>query len=227
MEYKKEIPALKDKWTDDRYSDRYQNNPLRREQYLLDANFIKRFFDNGVVCDVGCGTGEFLEIIKWDGLKYGMEISNTPKRIAKEKGINFGKNIFTEKDFFDVIIFRGTIQHVDNPFLMMKSALQSLKSGGYIFFIATPNAESWLYRRKLRLPALSKEINFYIPGALQLENALKNFGYQEIFIDKPYLNTPYAHPVIDHVKFLINLLTPYYLPHAFWGSMINVCAKKP
>ena len=227
MKYKNETPALKAKWSDDRYSDRHHNNPLRRKQYLLDAAFIRRFVNDGIICDVGCGTGEFLETIKWNGLKFGMEISDTPKRIAEKKGIDFNKNIFTEENFFDVIVFRGTIQHVDNPFLMMKSALQSLKSGGFIFFIATPNSESWLYRRKLRLPALSKEINFYVPGALQLKNALSNFGYHEIVIDRPYLDTPYAHPVTDHFKFLINLFTPYYLPHAFWGSMINVCAKKP
>ena len=38
---------------------------------------------NGKVCDVGCSTGEFLETINWKGPRFGIEISDYARDIAK------------------------------------------------------------------------------------------------------------------------------------------------
>ena len=97
----------------------------------------------GEVCDVGCSTGEFLDACGWfKKMRHGMEISAHARRIAESKGIDFSRNITTERDFFDVVVFRGTIQHVPEPFRYIRLAHRALKSGGHIAFLATPNTDS-------------------------------------------------------------------------------------
>jgi 2-polyprenyl-3-methyl-5-hydroxy-6-metoxy-1,4-benzoquinol methylase len=71
---------LKKKWKNSYFKDRNLNNFLRLAQFKIDKNFINQFFKNGNVCDVGCGTGEFLRYIKLNGNLYGMEINDYAKK---------------------------------------------------------------------------------------------------------------------------------------------------
>lgn len=219
-------PAIKEKWQEDSYSDRNFNNKLRLLQYDQDKQYLHRFASSGSICDIGCGTGEFLEYIQWNGSRHGLEISDYAARQAEKRGVDFSKNILNQKNVFDVVLFRGTIQHVDTPFYLIKKAYEALKPGGVIVFIATPNSESILYRLKGSLPALNPDKNFYIPGGAELSNALENFEFQVLDLSYPYLSTPYANPILDHLKFLINAVTPAYIKHPFWKSMMNLVAKK-
>jgi len=221
----KYVGSIKERWSDDYFIDRNLNNPLRKIQFEQDASFIRSFIKDGVVCDVGCSTGEFLRHIKFKGILYGMEINDQAKKIASDI-ISFEKNIFTEENFFDLIIFRGTIQHVDNPFQMIKSAHKSLKKGGYLVFLSTPNSNSILYRVKQDLPFLDWPLNFYIPGKKDLTNALENFGFEIMKIEFPYWKTPYRNFLNDHFKFILNLFSRKFYKHAFWGSSMNIAAKK-
>jgi SAM-dependent methyltransferase len=219
------VGAIKERWNDDYFIDRTSNNPLRTIQFEQDADFIRSFVKNGVVCDVGCSTGEFLRHMKFEGILYGMEINDIAKKKASDI-ISFEKNIFTEENYFDLIIFRGTIQHVDIPFQMIKSAHKSLKNGGYIIFLATPNSNSILYRIKQDLPFLDWSLNFYIPGEKELTNVLENFGFEIKKVEFPYWKTPYRNFIKDHFKFILNLFSRKFYKHAFWGSSMNIAAKK-
>lgn len=218
-------PAIKEKWADSYFDDRQMNNPQRLIQFKQDAQYVKRFVSSGKLCDVGCSTGEFLRQLDFSGDLYGMEINDYAREIAKDF-ISFEKSIFSEENFFDLVIFRGTIQHVDIPFQMIKSTYKALKPGGYVIFLATPNANSILYRSKADLPFLDWPINFYIPGVKDLSNALKNYGFLVENVSFPYWNTPYRNFFKDHCLFLMNLLSKRFYKHAFWGSSMNIAARK-
>jgi 2-polyprenyl-3-methyl-5-hydroxy-6-metoxy-1,4-benzoquinol methylase len=220
------VPAIKDRWSDDYFDDRTSNNPLRLRQFKLDAELVGRYVTQGNLCDVGCSTGEFLKHLNFQGRFYGIEINDKARQIASEF-VSFDKDIFTEKDYFDAVIFRGTIQHVDVPFQMIKLAFQALKPGGCIIFLATPNANSILYKVKHDLPFLDWSLNFYIPGRKELTNALQNFGFQVAEVQLPYWHTPYRRFFRDHALFLLNLCTRKFHKHPFWGSSMNVVAIKP
>ena len=60
--------------------------------------------------------------IDWQDERFGMEISQYARAIAVEAGVRFDRDIFSESDFFDLVIIRGTIQHLDEPFLFLKHA---------------------------------------------------------------------------------------------------------
>jgi SAM-dependent methyltransferase len=210
------------------FSQRNFNDKLRLESFLSEKKLIENISDfNGKICDVGCSTGEFLTFIDWSGEKFGMEISEFAIEIAEKHGISFEKNIETEINFFDVVIFRGTIQHLPHPFLFIEHAFRSLKPGGFVVFLATPNSNSFIYKLKNTLPVLVPNLNFYIPSDVTLINACKNFGFEFYSIEKPYLTSPYSNIFIDSLKF-IKMVFSGSKPNFPWpGNMMNLIMKKP
>jgi len=131
------------KYTTDYFLGRNLNDINRKKSFYLESKFVQKYTDfNGVVCDVGCSTGEFLTSIGWVGDKYGMEVNDSAIQMAEERAINFSKNIVNANEFFDVVIFRGTIQHLPSPFEYISRAYDALKPRGLVFFLATPNANS-------------------------------------------------------------------------------------
>jgi SAM-dependent methyltransferase len=209
----------------------FENRKFNDKRRLLSFEQEKKFLEKympltGVVCDIGCSTGEFLSAIRWSGPKYGMEVNNEAITLAKKTGISFEKDIQTEKEFFDSVIFRGTIQHLPDPFNYIQKSYDALKKGGYIVFLATPNANSWVYKIFNTLPALVPKLNFYIPSDKNLSNILQNYDFELIDINRPYLDSPYSKPALDHLKFIRCLATRKKPNFAFWGSMMDIIAVK-
>ena len=150
------------KFSNSYFLKRNLNDKKRLKSFLYEKKFIEKFVNlNTKVCDVGCSTGEFLKYINWTGKKYGMEINKRAIALAKKNNIKFNHNVLNKKNYFNVIIFRGTIQHLDQPFLYLKKSYEALKKGGYLFILATPNISSIYHRLFQKLPALDENRNFY------------------------------------------------------------------
>ena len=110
---------------------------------------------------------------------------------------------------------------------MIKESFKALKENGYIIFLSTPNVNSPLYKLKRNLPVLiDRNTIFYLPSDEGLSNVLQNFGFTIEKINFPYLNTPYADPLKDHLKFFRNIISKKFYPHAFWRSSMDIVAKK-
>jgi SAM-dependent methyltransferase len=209
------------------------NNDLNRQlSFENEKQFINRHATlNGTVLDIGCSTGEFLNYIDWKGDRYGIEIAKFAADQAKKNGINIVEN-YSKKNSLDVIIYRGTIQHLDSPFKSIYKASQSLRSKGKLFFLATPNTNSIYYRLFNSLPALDPKRNFYLPSDCSLKQIAQIFELMFLDVQYPYINSPYSKPISDHLKFLLKLCT---LPcgrinkrinFAFYRSMINIVFEK-
>jgi len=204
------------------------NDPKRIKSFSYEKNILKKFTKfNSTVCDIGCSTGEFLEFLKWDGKKFGMEINNGARNIAIKRGINFEKNILTSTNFFNVIIFRGTIQHVDQPFLYLEKSYDALKKGGYLFILATPDISSIYYRLFRSLPALDDNKNFYLPSFNNLTNIAKRCGFKFVQVDYPYFNSGYDNFMFDYFYFFLKLFGLFKKKKiSFPGNMMNLVFKK-
>jgi SAM-dependent methyltransferase len=213
---------------DNAYFDKRKSNDKKRMiSFEKEKVLLEKFVNfNGNVCDVGCSTGEFLQAIKWQGPKFGMEINGDAMELARASGISFERDLFNTTNYFDLIVFRGTIQHLPDPFGYIHMAYEALKKGGYIVFLATPNANSAVYKFFNTLPALNSQLNFYIPSNVTLSNILKNNEFEVLEIERPYLNSPYANPILDHIKFIYCLITRKKPNFAFWGNMMNIIARK-
>ena len=137
---------FRDLYDDSYFKDRNFVDKKRIESFNQERDFLFKYTKEGVICDVGCGTGEFLSSINWPGKRYGMEVNKNAIKAAKVNGVDFSKDILNQDIFFDVVVFRGTIQHLPNPFSYIQKAYESLKPGGLIVFLATPNMNSIFYK---------------------------------------------------------------------------------
>jgi len=104
--------------------------------------------------DLGCGTGEFMNMVADLGKKvkvWGIDVSNLAINRVKEKGLKgFARDVSWQKlpfpsQFFDVIYLGDVIEHLLDPDFMIKEAGRVLKKGGFLV-LTTPNLASWCNR---------------------------------------------------------------------------------
>jgi len=221
------MSKVKDLYDDGYFESRKKNDPSRIKSFLQEKSYIENYINlDGRVCDIGCSTGEFLDTIGWRGPRYGMEINQVAKKTAASSGISFEKNVLTVENYFDVVIYRGTIQHLPDPFTYLEKTYTSLKKGGVVLFLATPNANSIVYKLFNTLPALDPAFNFYIPSDITLSSILGHYGFEVLSVQFPYIDSPYAKFLSDHLSFIKNLITKEKPTYAFWKNMMNLVAIK-
>ncbi len=169
------------------------------------------------VLDIGCGTGEFLDF--FEGAKrYGIEESRYAQTICASRGVSF--DLPDEDGWADLVIMRGVLQHFPNPHEMLAVAHRALRPGGLLAILATPNAESLVYRLHKTLPCLVPELNHWIPGTRSLTRVLAELGYKTPTFHFPYRGTPYARPWRDLALLALGR------PAAFPGNILEAYARR-
>jgi SAM-dependent methyltransferase len=201
---------------------------FRRRQVMYRQEYarIARYVQAGRVLDVGCGFGDFLELFApstWQ--RYGIEVAPVALAVLEARGIR--TELAGEPDeSFDLVIFRGTIQHLDEPIVTIKRCIQWLRPGGYMVFLATPNIGSVCYRLFQELPAIDSPRNFMQVSERILRTILENLGMDVLRFELPYRETPYAHPARDVFSFALRL-AGVRRRFPFWGNMLECYARKP
>jgi SAM-dependent methyltransferase len=204
----------------------YINDPKRERAYLQERDRILEYFPRGgTVLDIGCGIGGFLDTFdeRWD--KWGVEPSEYAAEKATKRGIKLLRAVsVAESNTFDVVIFRGSLQHIALPMQYITHAVRSLKQGGLLVFLATPDTDSLVYSIWHKLPALDAPKNWIVFSGSVLTNILERLG-MDVQVTHPYLLTPYAEPLKDFAKFFISLFFGWR-KFAFPGNMMEVYAVK-
>ena len=226
----------------DYIGDRFKNTKKmqdRAEQYKIDAKFIERFINEGNLLDVGCNGGFFLNALSEKFNKFGIEIDSEAVEFArKEYGLNVTEGVIGhdnfEENFFDLIIFRGVIEHLLEPSDALDRASTLLKPGGYIYFCATPNLQSFsadLYREKWNLWHPIEHINIFDSNTLHMILGKDKF---EIFAeDYQYLGTPYEDSKSDYQRIKSDIILKennqwdkVERSKPFWGNMMSLVYRK-
>ena len=183
---------------------------------------IRTGLEGGVVVDVGCGLGELLERFSPDRWRrYGIEVSEHAREICAAKGIDF--HLPEGDGWCDLVLLRGSLQHLDRPVETLALAHRWLRPGGWLVVLATPNAGGPVYRLFQELPALDPPRNFVVFSDRVLRQCLLNLGFRDVSFEYPYLGTPYASPVRDHLRFALRL-AGLKRPFAFWRNMMECYA---
>lgn len=113
------------------------------------AHYIPFFSGCRQVLDVGCGRGEFLELLREHGIYgVGLDIDANMVQICHEKGLEVvHADLFdymsAQYAAFDGIFCSNVIEHMSasQALRFFQLAYQALRPGG-IFLVATPNPES-------------------------------------------------------------------------------------
>ena len=201
-------------------------DPRREAMYRqeFDRLLARTGLDGGKVLDIGCGEGQFLDLFegsKWR--KHGLEVSEHATAVCQAKGISF--DLPADPGYFDLIVLRGSIQHLDRPVDTLIKCYDWLRPGGWLCFLATPNAGGIAYRLFQDLPALDPPRNFVIFSDKVLRQCLENLGFRDIYFVYPYLSTPYASVLKDHFFFVLRLFG-VKKGFAFWRNMMECYATK-
>ena len=211
----------------------------RKITYEIDKKWISKFIDKGKVLDVGCSGGQFLSYFdsrRWR--KYGVEVDRKAALEAKirHKIVVKSENIldlgFHEK--FDLIMFRGVIEHFSDPLRVLKKCSQLMKINGYLFITATPAGDSFafnVYREKWGLYTPPGHLHFF--SVEHLTRILKKMGFMLIDHHYQYSETPYADPEKDFKKIMNDIFLSYQNKQSeikesvpFPGSMITAVWQK-
>ena len=126
---------------------------FRKEEELKKSlkSYIKYFPENGLILDLGCGRGEFLEILEQNGrFGIGVDIDDGMVKIAKRKGLKVFKDdllAFLEKkedNSLDGIFSSQVIEHLNYGEIkkLINLSYKKLKNGG-ILILETINPLSW------------------------------------------------------------------------------------
>lgn len=109
--------------------------------------------DVSKVLDVGCSTGVFGEQIKQRnnnvevvGIEFDEQMATVAKKKLDKVIVGDVENInladFFQPDYFDCIIFADILEHLKNPWEILKSSVDFLKDGGVVI-TSVPNVRHY------------------------------------------------------------------------------------
>ena len=108
--------------------------------------FTRKWASSGVLVDVGCSTGMFLDQARRAGFNAsGVEFSAASAQFARD---HFGLTVLdgdihavgADQGPFDIVTMFDVIEHVRDPARDIAAAWQMLKPGG-LFIVSTPNID--------------------------------------------------------------------------------------
>ena len=115
-----------------------RHSKTRKLSAMSVLNIISKYVSTGRLLDIGCATGDFLEVARDFGYSVeGLELSRWSSEIVGNKGIKVYKKLLRSlssslSQKFDVITMWGVIEHFQNPRDEMIYINKLLKPGGIL-----------------------------------------------------------------------------------------------
>jgi len=210
-------------------------NVQRGKMYNLEFNLVNQFSNKySKVLDVGCSGGYFLDIFKENGYKcYGFEIGQAAAEQAKQKHKVWVDSFLDIEFGFDLIIFRGVIEHLPYPKKYLDKAVSLLNDKGLIYITSTPNSNSLccnLFKEQWNQHSPEAHLMHFNPS--HFDAYFSQNGFRKITDFFFYEETPYAEIEEDILKIAKaielkrnNLKINFQSP-PFYRNMMSVIYKK-
>lgn len=228
------------------YAEEYKRQVYTLFVEILEAGLATRHesLSGRNVLDVGCFTGEFLELLHEKNVDvYGLELQSDAVKIASQK---FPGHIYQAdvhgNDYpqmeFDIVTLLGVVEHVVDPVQLLERSAELLKSGGVIL-IQTPNSASlWALLMRSLWPPYAPVEHIHLFSRQGLVSLLGRLKFTEITV-KPHwkrLSVNYVYEMMQNYgSEFRKIIRPFYvlLPDAikrlslpfYIGEMIIIARK--
>lgn len=224
------------------FSDQYKK-VYKQLADILENSFDDKSLHSKKILDVGCFTGEFLEILSNRGADvYGLEIQPEAVKIANKKLSGRVKevdlnNYKIEGSKFDAISLLGIIEHVKNPNRLIIQSHSILKKNG-ILIIQTPNSSSFFAKILGKYwPPYSPVEHIHLYGHTSIKMVLSESGFTNVKFKNHWKKLPLGYiynmfnifgpefhkllkPFKKHIK-MSKITVPVYI-----GELIITARKK-
>lgn len=217
---------------------RKQTEAKRKKMHDRDRKWIlqnlteSNFSYGSAILDIGCSDGNLLKPLKRMGYEiYGIEPNLDQANSAAQSGIKIVEKP-SDVPNLGAVVIRGTLHHIPDADKLLRSIIAAFRkptvvSGNWLFILAEPNADSKIFKRFHRLPALEESpdfsSNYKVHSATFLKSYLEISG-AKVSLIYPYIKTPYSCFPLDILKYSWMLLTGRYIRVPWFGNMFNLSA---
>jgi SAM-dependent methyltransferase len=121
---------------------------LRSRLIKADFALVEDLFRPGLhMLDVGCSTGDFLDLCRTRGIvPHGIELSPAAAEHCRSRGLDVTAGDLVTHDFgdqkFDVVTYNGVLEHITEPAAHLRKCRKLLSPGGKLVVLGLPNIES-------------------------------------------------------------------------------------
>jgi len=174
---------------------RYRTRPFEERQANAGRDrrisFLRRHVPDGArLLDVGCSTGDFLDLAALFYEVSGLEPNEKTWAIASRRhAVHHGYVEDLPRDqVFDVVTLNQILYGIKDPAAFIQALVPRMRSGGRLY-INTPNADSWAVRlfggRANHFEGFAA-MNVFTPGSLQ--RLVRNAGLRLVTLETEWLD---------------------------------------
>lgn len=180
----------------------------------------------GRLVDVGCGLGFLLSALddtKWE--RHGVELSAyAAEHASRWAAVHVGdlEGASYEDDFFDAVVMSHVIEHVPDPFSLVKEIWRVMKPGGTLI-LCTPDFDSGAARHfgeQYRLFHDKSHITLF--SSESMHRFLRDHGFLIDHVDYPFFETRYFTK-----ENLLRLFDTSKISPPFYGNFMSFYCRKP
>jgi len=209
----------------------YDRNYYNQSPYPLNSKFNDNYFQTKLnkiisltgelkpnVLDIGCGWGNFLEVLKKNNISYlGVDSSKEAIKICTKKGLNCQiasiSHLIENGQKYSAITCFQVLEHLKNPLDFLTSIKNLLKTNG-VLILTTPNNDSPLRKiLKQKWPVYNTDSHFVFYNKNTLKKIMFKTGFKKIKVrlDSPrFMSLTYiiSRTFLREFKFLNNIPIP-------------------
>jgi SAM-dependent methyltransferase len=128
------------------YSSRYQSYAIGQARRLINAYALR----GGKVIDIGCGGGEFLQLLHrlggCTGTGYDPCLGSIGDIICTQSGLRFVSSPFPtgHPEPADLYVSRHVLEHLAEPARFLQNLSKEMRTGHSVLYLEIPNGENFL-----------------------------------------------------------------------------------